>query len=710
MSEEAVTSASQRLLPTGDEAGTPPDDRPFRPDIQGLRAIAVGVVVLYHARLGFRGGYVGVDVFFVISGFVITGLLLRERSSTGSTSMAGFYARRARRILPAATLVILATVAATYAVLGLVAGNPTADAGRWTAVFLSNFHSIWTSSNYFGAQAAQSPLLHFWSLAVEEQFYVVFPILFLLFASVGKRISIRLRIGAVLVAIIAASLSWSIIETSSNRVVAYLSPFPRAWELALGCLIAVVGPHWKKIGDQASRILGWLGIAAILTACFAFSSSTPYPGVAALLPTLGSAAVIIAGFRVPTGGVEWAIGSWGFLELGAISYSLYLWHFPVLLVPEQQAGHLLGIAERSWLVVLSIALAWATYRLVENPMRHWKALTRSRGRSLSMGAVLIALTLGVCSLYLWAHTTSIKPRPITPGVTLTQLAPELAKGAALTSLPTVVDPPLDQLTGARLTGPDIPERCIIRTTETTTVPANCTLGDRNSTKTIVLFGDSQAEAWATPLDTLAKNQGLKLKLFIKEGCAPWHKDYYVPPYVTWGRVFTECAQFQNWASQQINAMKPIAVYLDGSPGWTKDPLVVEQAATSALKALAPSKAKLVVLSNIPWYSATQEGLVPPGCLSSHASDLQACNLPADAASSGDNGTFRAELLGAATSTGADFIVLDQLFCAPTACPAVAANRIVYENYNHATGVWTQHVAPAFGQLLGLSSLVPSSGN
>ncbi|MGP0108670.1 MAG: acyltransferase family protein, partial [Acidimicrobiales bacterium] len=184
----------ERLLASGDEAGTAPGDRKFRPDVEGLRAVAVGLVVLYHAGVPrLTGGYVGVDVFFVISGFVITGLLLRERSGTGRTSILGFYARRVRRILPAATLVIVATVAAAYVVLGVVSGNFVADDGRWAAVFLANFHFEAVGTNYLSASLPPSPLQNFWTLSVEEQFYVVFPTLFLLVARVKGRFSLRTR-------------------------------------------------------------------------------------------------------------------------------------------------------------------------------------------------------------------------------------------------------------------------------------------------------------------------------------------------------------------------------------------------------------------------------------------------------------------------------------------------------------------------------------
>ncbi len=193
---QADSATDSRYLPSGEEAGSAPDDRRFRPDVEGLRAVAVVLVVLYHANLpGLTGGYVGVDVFFVISGFVITGLLLRERSGAGRTSIVDFYARRVRRILPAATLVILVTVIASYVFLGYVDGNNVADDGRWAAIFLANYHFLEVGTNYLQSLRPPSPLQHFWSLSVEEQFYVVFPTLFLVVAGLRSKSSTRVAPG-----------------------------------------------------------------------------------------------------------------------------------------------------------------------------------------------------------------------------------------------------------------------------------------------------------------------------------------------------------------------------------------------------------------------------------------------------------------------------------------------------------------------------------
>ncbi len=260
MPRQEAQVLGQRFLDSGEEAGTAPDDRRFRPDVEGLRAVAVLLVVLYHAGVPhLTGGYIGVDVFFVISGFVITGLLLRERKGTSHTSILDFYARRCRRILPAATLVILASVLFSYLVLGTVTGNNTADDGRWAAAFLSNFHFESLGTNYFLASRPPSPLQNYWSLSVEEQFYVVYPTVFLFVAGARGRLSLRTRMAVVLGLVIVASYWLSITMTASTPTAAYFSPFTRAWELALGALVAV-STSWLKGSSAEYRRrthLGW---------------------------------------------------------------------------------------------------------------------------------------------------------------------------------------------------------------------------------------------------------------------------------------------------------------------------------------------------------------------------------------------------------------------------------------------------------------------
>ena len=389
--------AAQLYTPGGDEAGTPPGDRRFRPDVQGLRAVAIGLVVLFHAGIpGITGGYVGVDVFFVISGFVITGVLLRERTSTGRTSIRHFYGRRARRIIPAATLVIVVTVVAAYHELGPLAGHANAIDGRWAALFLANFHFAASQTNYLASQAPPSALQNYWSLSVEEQFYVVYPTLFLLTAWLARRSSLRATLGVVLALVCVASYSYSIVFTSTNPSAAFFSPFTRAWELALGGLIAVSGPLLRRLPQAWAAFLSWSGLAAIVVASLTLTSASVYPGALVAVPVLGAGLVIGAGAAQPLWGAERLLRLRPFLWLGLISYSLYLWHWPILVIAAQsRGGTTLPVWENVVLLLVATGIAVLTYRLLENPVRHWRFLTSRRWASIVMGLVLIAGTLVV---------------------------------------------------------------------------------------------------------------------------------------------------------------------------------------------------------------------------------------------------------------------------------------------------------------------------
>lgn len=399
------TRAPSQLLPSGDEAGTAPGDRKFRPDVEGLRAVAVALVVLFHARVPrLTGGFVGVDVFFVISGFVITGVLLRERVSSGRNSILAFYGRRARRIIPAATLVIIVTVLASYHWLGFILGGDTAADGRAAATFWVNFHFIATGTNYWTSQVPPSPLQNYWSLSVEEQFYVVYPALFIGLATMAvKRIDIRHRISLILAAAIVVSFWWSIAQTSSNATAAYFSPFTRAWELALGALIAVNTRHFARLPQWLAATMSWVGLGGILLAAFIFTSTTPYPGSAAALPVISTAAVIAGGTAGFKFGAEMLLRLSPFQGLGKISYSMYLWHWPLLVIPMELAGNQLSLKDNLGWVAVALVLSIATYFLVENPIRHAKRLRQSWRLSIGLGLVLIGVSVAVTSFEIASH-------------------------------------------------------------------------------------------------------------------------------------------------------------------------------------------------------------------------------------------------------------------------------------------------------------------
>ena len=362
----------------------------FRPDIQALRALAVLLVVLYHADIpGIHGGFLGVDVFFVVSGLVITNVLLRERASRGSTSIPGFYARRIRRILPAATVVLIATIFATYHWLSFITGASVAEDAKYVAVFIGNFHFASIGTQYFTANQPPSTLQQFWSLAVEEQFYLVWPVLFLLLTLPRQLFSPVTRLITVLLSVIGFSLAWCIIETNQNAVWAFFSPLTHAWELALGGLLAVLGPHLRGRAPRIGLILANIGGVVLLLCMWFYSSATLWPGTAVIAPVVATGAVIAGGsLRGPDsfgGFVRFAPIQW----MGNISYSLYLVHWPIIAIATQYAISPLPRHSEVELVALSIALAAFLYYTIENPVRKSKWLANRRLVTFAFGATLI---------------------------------------------------------------------------------------------------------------------------------------------------------------------------------------------------------------------------------------------------------------------------------------------------------------------------------
>nr|WP_255251691.1 acyltransferase [Mycolicibacterium vaccae] len=367
----------------------------FRPDIEGMRAIAVVLVILFHGyHQPFTGGFIGVDIFFVISGFLITSLLLRENDRGGRISIAGFYARRVRRILPASTVVVLVTLVATYHWLGFINGNAVAEDAKWTAIFSANVHFALLGTDYFGAQMPPSPLQHMWSLGVEEQFYFVWPAVFLVLVFIARGAQHRRVLAGVLSVIIVASLSWSVLQTAINQTWAYFSPLTRAWELALGALVAVLAPSIARLKHLwVPTVLAVGGLCAIAVAAFVLTPDTRYPGSAVILPVTGSAALIAAGCIARPTWVGRALSVRPMQWIGARSYSLYLWHWPLLIIPARYLNKDLSLLQATGLVALAVLASALTFRLVEDPIRRSKFLSARTGLSLAMGALLMAVTI-----------------------------------------------------------------------------------------------------------------------------------------------------------------------------------------------------------------------------------------------------------------------------------------------------------------------------
>jgi peptidoglycan/LPS O-acetylase OafA/YrhL len=381
----------------------------FRGDVEGLRAIAILLVVLYHAKTrGIRGGYVGVDVFFVISGYLITRLLVRDGERHGRPSLARFWARRIRRILPAASVVVVATVVASYTWLGFIRGGAIAQDAEWTSVFLANFHLAHLGTDYLGAQQLTSPLQHYWSLAVEEQFYFAWPGIVALVMAAGAAATARRRLLVVLVPLTLASFVLSILYTSGDPIPAYFSPFARAWELAVGALVAVLEPQLRRrMAGQPiwALAIGVLGLTAIIGSALAYTANTPFPGVAAALPVLGAAAVLIAG-TASAGAVATSrlLAIAPLQAIGRLSFGWYLWHWPVLIIATEHSDGPLSYGTRLLLMLGALALAALSLFLIENPIRFSSLLARRLWVTYGFGAMVIATTWGIAHYELWRYS------------------------------------------------------------------------------------------------------------------------------------------------------------------------------------------------------------------------------------------------------------------------------------------------------------------
>ena len=356
----------------------------FRGDIEGLRAVAVLMVILDHLRIGgFRGGFTGVDVFFVISGYLITSLLAAEYAKKaagggiGSISIGHFYLRRARRILPAALVVIGAVVVASHLLLNVLRVEQVQHDALWATFFGSNVNFIQQSTDYFAAGlVSSSPFGHYWSLSVEEQFYFVWPALFLLVVGIhglsirGRRIGWRLRLGIALVVVGTFSLIWSIVDTAANPASAYYSTFTRTWELALGALIGVGTTGSFTMGRQRAAAVSMTGVALLLAGWIVIDGNSAFPGYLALLPTVGAGLLILGGMSdtLPVPNRIISIAPMRFL--GRISYSLYLWHWPLIVFAA--ALYPRAITEfttRAAIFALTIVVATISFYLIEQPFR-----------------------------------------------------------------------------------------------------------------------------------------------------------------------------------------------------------------------------------------------------------------------------------------------------------------------------------------------------
>ncbi len=366
----------------------------FRPDIEGLRAVAVIAVLLFHVGLpAAAGGFIGVDVFYVISGFLITGLLLREGQATGKVDLLAFYARRMRRLLPAALVVIVVTLAASALVLSPLRLPEVAGDAAASALYVANFRFAIEATDYLSL-VAPSPLLHYWSLGVEEQFYLAWPLILLVTA---RLLSPRL-LGPALLLLAIGSFGLSLYWTETSPAWAFFSPVTRAWQLAAGALLAVGFLRLPRRLPRASASLAVaVGLVLIVAGVLAVSDETAYPGAWAVLPVVGAVLVILGGSAGPTLPGR-LLDNPPARYLGRISYSLYLWHWPILILVPIAVGND-DMTFRLALAGVAILVAAISTELIERPFRR-AAFLAARSRGTVQLGLAASFAVGIGALFL----------------------------------------------------------------------------------------------------------------------------------------------------------------------------------------------------------------------------------------------------------------------------------------------------------------------
>jgi peptidoglycan/LPS O-acetylase OafA/YrhL len=719
----------------------------FRADVQGLRAVAVVAVILNHVIGWPAGGFAGVDVFFVISGFLITGLLLRDREQHGRVSLRTFYAKRMRRILPAAVTVLIATTVAAF----FLFNRPRAMSTVWDAVsslfFVSNWRFAAEGTDYFHATDAVSPLQHFWSLSVEEQFYLVWPWLMLLVLAVAARsvrasaTRVRVAVGVVLALIVAGSFAYALWETATSPAPAYFSTLSRVWELGVGALLAAATPVLARL-PLALRVLGgWIGLAGIVASFFVISADSPFPGPWAAFPVLATALVIAAGVGGRQRHLVPLVNPVS-VFVGDLSYSLYLWHFPILvfllvLMPQQTMTVTLII------LGLTLAVSLVSYFLIEQPLHRspWlagadggpdasadadgsgdtgaRAARRAAWQDWreKFGAQFILSSLGlvviVVAVVVTAQVTlrggpsaaSGAGVPGAPGAPAAdsadgsaggdpaadpavnpedELQAQLAVAAAATSWPGDLSPSLDDAIAA--SSSTNPARACFDIGATPDF-GSCTWGSGDAPNHLYLVGDSEALSYAPAFKALAESSDGQWKVSTVGlyGCR--FTDVLIQN--DGAGVMDACQQRKQDVASHIVSDAPQLVVVsnayalgkasDGRPLSTADIV----ASTVAETAKYGASGRLVYLAPPPLGASLGQCYSP-------ATSPQNCNVAIDQAWQ----DFQTAISASAAASG-DHVVSSLPFsCANGVCPAFAGTLPTKYDEVHLTPQFAEHIAPS----------------
>ena len=664
----------------------------FRPDLEGARGVAVILVVLFHAGVAqIPGGYVGVDVFYVLSGFFITGLLYKEILTHGTISFANFYSRRFRRLIPVATLILFITGLLGWFILSplLLPGlGWDTLAATWQ---LSNVRFTAQATDYLSAETSPSPLLHFWSLAVEEQFYLFWPLLLLLVTRRSKKNSdndlpskgwVFGRIATAFIILIGLSFALSVWLTPLNEPFAFYMLPTRAWELGIGGLLAIAIVGISKIPTFIRALLGWAGIAGIIYASLEYNAETSFPGYAAALPVLATAALIAS--VSATGGPKHLLATKPMRALGRWSYSLYLWHWPILVLAGAAITSFTGVEVPVWLnltlMVGATLLAAITYKYVENPIRVNPQLVKSNVKTFTLimwcilvgTAIALALIarpisfvgpgIGGKSILVVPKSTSAIVAAVEAGLephaVPNNLVPNLSK--VLTDKPAVYD-----------------DGCHLEYDGSDLLP--CIYGDKNGSKTVWIVGDSHAAQWFPVIEKIAITNNWKLVSHTKSACPL--VDENIPHPLNEATVYSACKDFNDKVLKQLETAKPDLIIASSTV-----PLIIDRldSYTNRLNELKGLSSNLLVLGDTPHH---KEDI--PVCVAAHVGDVTACATEIKFAEW--DGQSKA-VDAAMKKANFNYERVLPWLCTTQACPAIADNVLLSRDRSHITtqaSLWLQ---------------------
>lgn len=668
---------------------------PLRPDIQALRAIAVMLVISYHvAPQLIPGGYVGVDVFFVISGYLMTSHLGRELLSTGKIRFRAFYLRRARRLLPMALLVLLVTLGAGLLFLPRTYWLALGIQIPASALHVENWALALNSVNYLASPNSQSTVQQYWSLSLEEQFYIVWPAALVLVALIGRAAKWPLgRALAVFVIVSGAvSLAYCVVATEWTPSVAYFVTPARIWEFCLGALVWLLASRLTA-SPRLRALLTLTGLALIVVATFAFSDQTKFPGAAALIPCVGTALVIFA--ELPRDSILTRTMSLRPVQwLGGVSYSAYLWHWPLLIILPFALNASLNPVIRITVVIATLALSALSKPLVENTFirgrfsraRPWTFVTSAALVTVVIVSTSVAAALGVAQ--------QLARDSDAPTLTESQLA-QLGANAPTPSDATPINGelyPAPLVAANDFVSEDAHGTACLQSHEFTRV-TSCTFGSTQpDAKTIALVGDSHAAQWMPALDIAGRANNWSVTTFLRASC-PFSTTYRLQAF----EYDNACPKWVSAVEESLLALKPDVIVLsaysmhayatnNGIDG-------VASGMIEPLAALAQAGSEIVFIRDTPIpLSANQADI--PACVDKYREATEQCAFARDKALVTDPQQRAAEMLA-----GAQLIDFSDVFCGATQCAPVIGNVIVYKDGDHLSATFSKTMAAKLADAL-----------